>query len=436
MYNQGLLPPFHFHRPPNLKRSGGFFGITHIWTLFGLPVAYRLRTRTSEEIRLAFGKRHARLWKRQLPMRFLTESVRNDAADAANLHEINRLCKGGTRALFVMDSLMAAGGVERRLELFFEYLVKAGIQPILVLERSAYKPLAKYTQLRLIYGAPNAGDKLIELVRLTGASIVEFNMKDVKLFHDVNLEALKRWARIGCMIHGGVVCDPERIERLDYVCAITNKTKPNRKDAAVVPNVVEFPSETPNYRPESDKALCVSRIDTEKLPTIRNFIAICRRYDLRFEIAGPVQHCPLVDRFLAETDPEAFLGVVDTRTFLQEHGSEYCFVAGVGQVPLEAAAANLPSLVATHLGDTMRSAFLTIENAARLVEYNCVIRTIPPEYVLGNVEAFFAARELVLSGAVPKALESFRVREHMKTLVDAEVVTKRYITLITGKIFS
>lgn len=411
-----------------------YFGIDKTYKLFGHPFGLRLKTKIREFYCLCFGKKVFSLYSRRLPLRYATAAIRNDSCDASNLYEISRLPPNKQRVLFVIDSLALTGGVERRLLLQFEWLERHGICPIIVSKEQLCPALKKYPRLRLFGDAPNAEEKLVEFIRWTGAVTVEFNMKSATFFNGIDLTLLKQFVRIGCMIHSKVRADPEQLAKLDYrCCSVRYNTYQNVEK---IPNVVRFPEKYPVYDSKSRRALYIGRIDSEKLPTLKAFICICQLYSYKFDIAGPINWKQKdVALFLRKIDPASFLGVINTPHFLAEKGGQYAFVGGVGQVPLEAAAANLPTLVTSHLEDPRTSLFLTDDTIEVLLDRNCVVKTLDFSLKETNIDAFFKAKstaELNPSEA-DQQLKHFRMRETLKLLRDEEHVWNRYLHLLIGK---
>ena len=234
------------------------------------------------------------------------------------------------------------------------------------------------------------------------------------------------------MIHSKLRAKAEVLGALNYR-ATSRVHHKLCEDVTDIPNVVGFSASYPTYDANAAKALYVGRIDQDKLPTVRNFVAICTRYGFGFEIAGPISRGQKqVNAFISELPQEALLGTIDTRAFLQNQGGAYAFVGGVGQVPLEAAAANLPALVTPHLPDPGRAVFLTQENFAKLHEWNCVITegNIPEELAPGNVEMFMQALKIARETSSTDAIEPFRVRRVAQKLISEDVVWSSYRELL------
>lgn len=411
----------------------GHFGVTKVFGLGRRPLFTVVRTRTRNELHLIRrGGKSCRLLTWPLSSKIRRAELLNEGFDAANLHELRTIDPARTVVLFVFDFLHETGGVECRVELFLDRLSARGIQPVIVAARHDYAPLQKYPCLRLIPGAPNAAWKLLQFVRWSGAKVVEFNLKSPKLAHDVDIKALRQLVRVGCMLHGREDTTQEFLDRLDYRCTVFSRSSGFER-LVKLPNIVTFPDACPAFDPHADTALYVGRIDSEKLPTIRNFIRICERLGVRFEIAGPVTSpgSRPVGRFLPTVPPDALIGPIDTRAHLQAYGSRYLFVAGVGQVPLEAAAADLPALITPHDPTPERAMFLDAENQEVLRDWNCVINRIPRPLTPGNVDAFAEAVRLARQGD-PEALRPFRIRGELERTLSADAVLDRYLKEMLG----
>ena len=377
--------------------SKGRFGTVCVYKLFGFPIAVKMRTRKYEELRIVlpsfFKKDSFRLVKYRLPRSFAEADDFNDRSNVVNCFEIQKIKNNFPRVLYILDDLIYTGGVERRLELQFDWMIRHGIQPIVVAKSQGYAPLSRYPWLRFRQDGACSEEKLIDLICWTDAKVVEFNMKDSRFFQDVDLLHLRQYARIGCMIHGVLDVEQKQLDKLDYRCA-TREHANIFRNIAQIPNTVLFPEKFPIYNPNSRRALYIGRMDHEKLDTVENFIQICKKFDFEYDIAGPVFSSKKF-RYLCErykVKDSSWIGPVDARFFLQKRGGEYAFVAGVGQVPLESSAVNLPSLVVAHDSDPDRSVFITRDNLKNVIEENCVLRNVPTSLVPGNVDDFMKAK--------------------------------------------
>ncbi len=409
--------------------------------LFGGAALIWKRTQKHDEILFASPRGMTRLTTLPHPRSLQLADIRNDAFDAGNLYEIKKICEakreGRAVVLYVIRELTKTGGIERRLELQFAWLAAHGVQPVIVCERQEYAPLAGYPTLRFFSWAPGAGEKLLELIRWTGASAVEFNNVPREYPIPLDVEALKAWTRVGCMIHSAAK-PTEDLQRLldsfDYRCT-SDPHAHEFRNFDFVPNVVDFPEigDFPGVNIESRRALYVGRICDEKLPSVRNFVDLCGRHGIDCEIAGPVAIEKGTSKFLSAFPRDRLLGAISTRRFLKERGSEYLFIAGVAQVPLEAAAAGFPALVAPHAGDSTRSVFLARDNLSLMRSWNCTIKKMPQELAPGNAGEFFEAVEKARKSGGPESLGKFLVRRELEETLSADKVWGRYRDIMLGE---
>ena len=411
------------------------YGLNKIYRCAGYPVGFRVRTEKREKFYAGWPGMGICLYFRSLPKRF-TEASHFNEAQVPHYHEIlNVITKDRKIVFYVIDCLTETGGVERRLALQFDWLTRHGIQPVLVIEDQSYEPLNGYPCLKLLQWAPNAREIFMDLVRKVKPYAVEFHMKSPKFFHGLDLEVLKKLTRVGVMIHGQGDFDQYRLNALDYGCTVRLHEQPY-KNLTFLPNVVRFPATTSTYNLKVKKALYVGRIDAEKLPTVKSFVAICRRYGIDYDIAGSLSDAREVQAWIPTQPANVFIGMVDTRQYFLSHGNDYAFIGGVGQVVLEAVAANLPCLVTTHQKDAMRSAFVTKSNLAELLNWNCVLRRCPEDRVGRHVEPFFDARAKALKGDAASLTHfygTYFARKELQALRHEDEVWSKYLKLVLGE---
>lgn len=170
----------------------------------------------------------------------------------------------------------------------------------------------------------------------------------------------------------------------------------------------------------------MSRIDAEKLPTLKSFILVCAEYGIDFDVAGPVRsESSKVMRRLSKLNipAEKFIGPVDTVPFLLEKGKNYLFVGGVGQVALEAASIGMPVLIPTHTEIPSLSTFLTNENFDSLLKNNFTIKDSKSRE--GNIKAFFASlRE--------KHIDEFVARKKVESSCSEKAAMSKYVNAVFG----
>lgn len=371
------------------------------------------------------AKYHVRAW------RYRDRYARNGGV-VARLQTVVREM-GRHLVFYVVDSLEEVGGVERKLELQFAWLREHGIEPVLVTERDDYAAFKEIPHLFLYHDDPAAEEKLFAMVEALQPLAVEFNMKGAALFNRVDLARLKSLTRVGAMLHGETDVLLARLPALDFCLATTSGTRPIA--AKAFPNVVQFPARPVAYNLAATRALYIGRIDRGKLPTLQTFVEICEKWQVPYQVAGSFSTQSDVVRFQRRLPLAALLGPIDTRAFLAEHGHDYLFVGGVGQVPLEAAAVNLPALITTHhVHDAMRSAVLTAENMPDFLAWNCVINKMPQGLVASNLDAFFEALQTAKATDSVTPLMPYRVRNELARRLDVDVVFGEYEAVLLGRV--
>lgn len=104
-------------------------------------------------------------------------------------------------------------------------------------------------------------------------------------------------------------------------------------------------------------------------------IEFCATRNIPFEIAGMPENSSTTKRLKRRYTlrPDVFApGAINTREFLKKNADRYLFVAGVGQVLLEAGAAGFPCLLASDKGAEY-STFLTRHNVRENYDRNLTL---------------------------------------------------------------
>lgn len=272
--------------------------------------------------------------------------------------------------------------------------------------------LQSFDNLHLRFDARNVWEGLLRIVRDGRFSVVEFQFKNPQLYYDLgtSVDELKRLARVGGCFHSRFKCVPSDFDALDYQIVVSDRLLRLFPKGRTVPNWVPPRSVKLGVDLQSRKALFISRIDKEKLPTLKNFAALCAENGIDYDIAGPVRSDNAkVRRRLGQLAiaKEKFIGPIDTVPFLEAHGSAYLFASGVGQAALEAASLGLPVLIASHTTSAAQSTFLTSENFSGLLADNLTIKD--PTAEIGNAKAFF---EAVRSGSIDGFLVLDPISKH------------------------
>ena len=337
------------------------------------------------------------------------------------------------RILFVLSDLQAVGGVQSRLLSVARYLERFGWQCFFLTQNNQCAPLIQsWPNLFLDFLAANFSEKLLQLAVFHRIDVIEFQFKPFSYLGDVDLFSLKKQARVGCCFHSLIESLPESIKNLDYRIQIFGRNPPppsfsiihNALDAEFIPPQPFFERNCSRSR----KALLVTRVASEKIQTIFNFAALCRENGLDFEIAGP--NNPIKNKRLGLSaggiPAEKLIGPIDTRQYLTQHGHEYLFIAGEGQVPPEVAVFGIPAAVIPHGFDWRLSTFITRENVDFLWNWNFVIRRCPKDHPhLGNWKTFFQCLD-------DEDLSRFNMREDILRLCLPDTVYAPYRRILEG----
>ena len=374
------------------------------------------RSQTGERIFL-FGKK---FWKRSIPERYLLKNGCNNASiQACGLDDIVRQSK--KTVVFVIDSIEDLGGVETRLYHEACYMKSIGYEPIIVTKYDRSDKLREFCNILLDYKAPNFTYWLDHIVRKAKPVFVEFHFKGWKYLHDVNIANLKEKTIVGACIHGIYRVAHSLMRQFDYrVYSCANDT--NRfEDAHHVPNFIRATSQRWSYKKQST-ALFISRISEVKLKTLDNFIKICKQNNIAYKIAGPIDHTnPAVAKYVSCLEDDVLIGGIDTYKYLTEHGDDYLFVGGIGQVPIEAASFGIPALILSSRSEEY-STFLTADKMAFFIKWNFVINECPKEG-LGNADDFFHD---VARGEVSQ----YSLGDEINSMLSVDSVMKQHMDVI------
>ena len=292
--------------------------------------------------------------------------------------------------------LNSCGGMESRILKYAEHLRKNGIEPYFLSTYNNSNPILKnFTCFFLRFYDANFQECLFKLLQHKHFNCVEFHLfGNSPYFEKIDMQTLKASCRAGATLHGSFRFPKEQLSKLDYCCLVTKFLDYDKPNRTVQPNGVNIQPPCWTYSGQR-KALFVSRLDKEKLPTLRAFLDFCKKKHISPEVAGPLSQKPAAAiRTLIEQDYKksvTFIGEIDTLSFLKDHPQDYLFVGGVGQVPLEALSLGYPAFVCSHFGMEY-SSFVTEDNFESLRLYNFVIR---------NNKGMFPVSQELPNGSTP-----------------------------------
>lgn len=279
----------------------------------------------------------------------------------------------GMRTMFyVVKNIAPCGGLETRLAGYADALAANGYRVIFVAESNRNRAIrSRHLCLHLNFHARNFQRSLDRLIVRYRADVVEFQIKNRRSVHRLRIEPLKKRCRIGCVVHGEIAgLDASSLREMDYRIVISDRLLSIDYDSlgphTILPNAIDAGQPVWSYCGQR-KALIVSRLQKDKFEQLCAAIECCLERGIPFEIAGFPKNGSTVRRLKRRYAlcADAFVpGTVDTREFLKKNADRYLFVAGVGQVLLEAGAAGYPCLLASDKG-AAHSTFLTRHNIGR-----------------------------------------------------------------------
>lgn len=266
-----------------------------------------------------------------------------------------------------MKRLAREGGLETRVAQYARRMAKHGHAVALLTEENAFAKTEDFPRLHLNFHGRNFEEKLAEIVSRCGIDVVEFHINSRRNFRYTDFGALKKRCCVGCCVHGNIRgLDCENLKKADYRIFISD-VHPAIDYArlapyCVLPSAVDPAEKIWHFRAQR-KALFVGRLHRDKYHQLCTFIRYCRSRGIGFDIAGNTHKRRLIRKLREKFGLPAsvFIGPIDTMRFLAENASRYLFVAGVGQVILEAGTLGYPCLLTPAHGAS-EATFLTREN--------------------------------------------------------------------------
>lgn len=179
---------------------------------------------------------------------------------------------------------------------------------------------------------------------------------------------------LGIVFHGVVGKEIEsKITNFHYalcVSEVQKKRYPALAGCTVIPNALPRLKDSFNIWKwqKQTRALYISRLDKDKMPSILAFIRFCNTHHIPMDIAGTGYILQNLKEQYGGKNIH-FIGPIDTKTFLQNQQHKYLFVGGIGQVALEGITQGYPVLITPLTGEEY-CFFATNENLEKLQFYN------------------------------------------------------------------
>lgn len=269
---------------------------------------------------------------------------------------------------------------------------------------------------------------LEELVIIGNFTVIEFQFLRFRYLYDLNIEKLLSHARVGFFAHNLINPEPKLCEILNkFSYKLSSQYRKKPVECERIPNWINSPKPILWYYKNQNKALLVTRNTKDKLWGIQKFINLCRSHHLDFDIATPLPLSPHAQKLKdkLQISDSQFIGAINTFSFLKENGQKYLFVAGIGQVPLEAASIGCPAMVLASDAHPNKSTILCNDNLDFLNEWNFVINECPDHQALGNLDRFL--KSLQKDSPLPG---EYQVLEKLEMLRSRKVILDRYMNVV------
>ena len=287
------------------------------------------------------------------------------------------------KILFIADALAPYGGVESRLKNISKSLSNKHWETLFLTEKNLYTQLKDFRNFTLKFRADNLGEYLLDIVRTHKIDVVEFQFKYSRYLRFINIKKLRLFCVVGCTVNGFDKSITRRLlKNFDYhICVSKDLVQRYKKIPSdwfpIIYNMI--PPEPLLWSFNNQKtAIHISRISDEYETRISGFIDFCRSNDIPFEIAGP-QESKDAKRVINRLQKKykipnlAFIGSIDTLSFLKENITRYLFVAGCGNIALEGGCLGFPVLITSAIS-SIPPAFLTPDNINYFLDRNFTIR--------------------------------------------------------------
>lgn len=402
----------------------GHFGHVFEWRYRNKLLAHYERTNHHEIVYL-FNKK---VFIRPLHERYTLNNTFNFTVQPRNLRILDQLDNNRPRILFIAQFLSKVGGAESRLLSLFQYLKTKDIEPVLLTQQNDCPPLREFPNLILNFESNYFPALLEELVILGKFQVIEFQFLRFRYIYDLNIEKLLSLAKVGFFVHNLIYPEAKLsqiLNKFSYKLSSQYRKKP--VECERIPNWINSTEPIHWHYNNQNKALLVTRNTKDKLWGIQKFINICRSHHLDFEIATPLPLSPHAQKLKdkLQISDSQFIGAINTLPFLNENGQKYLFIAGIGQVPLEAASIGCPAMVLASDVHPNKSTILCNDNLNFLNEWNFVINECPDHNSLGNLETFLKS----LQKGAPLPSE-YQVLGKLEILRSRKVILDRYMNVV------
>ncbi len=392
----------------------GYFGEVLKVRIFDEDFCSIRRTYQKEEF-FFFGKK---IGVRNLPSSFTQSSILNSVMSRRNDEILKKIHSKGSQIikrddvdrespvgcstgknkiiLLMTDHLFIVGGAETRIVRTAELLEDLKFIPVILSQHNNHPPSQKFFNLTLDYRDPNLSSIISSWIERGLIHGIEFHIKNPRVLYDLPLFDWKNKIVLGVQIHNVFSLTDRLQQQLDHCRYIVSSQSDFVPKSSIVRNWIEYlpPPIEPLWQFKQQKqALFISRLSKDKATHFLNFVSFCRKQGLDFHIASDWPERSWQHHFIESLALEShqFIGPISTAHHLRRFMHKYLFIAGVGQIPLEAASLGFPAAVVS----SKRSSdfaepliFLDLSNVEFLHQWNFVINQCPIENLTPNGQKF------------------------------------------------
>ncbi|WP_302609078.1 hypothetical protein [Turicimonas muris] len=411
----------------------GFFGKVLTGQILTIHIFSLVRTFNREEFYL-FGRK---IFVRPLPLAFSQASMINSVFSRQNRETLRQQSKTKTSTppesltpdlneyksflkrkviLLMTDHLASVGGAETRIVRTADLLSELNFVPMILCQHNAHTASQKFPNLILDYRDPHLGTVIGKWIDEGLIHGIEFHVKNPRVLYDLPLFDWKDKIMLGAQIHNLFALTKELKQQFEYCHYIVSSQLAFVPKTKVIRNWIDASKSNSFWSYKNQKkALLISRLSKDKRIHISRFVDFCRRHGLDFHIASDWPRLPWQRRFLSslELNDAEFIGPVSSNSYLRHSAGQYLFIAGIGQVPLEAASLGIPTAVMSSKSEKEFQdplVFLEKDNLPLLEQWNFVINQCPIHTLTPNAQRFMQNQT---TGAIR---EEFFLEDELKNL--------------------
>lgn len=226
-------------------------------------------------------------WHFSVSLQDFGKKIMNNLLISKELFDFVKENRSKKIILFIVEELAITGGVEVRLSRYVKKFQELGWKCVLIVDKND-SDISFDLSFQMGFYFKNFSSSLLKLIKKINPSLTEFHFKGADYLSSLDIRKMQTITKVGGCIHGIVDLDVRKIKSMDYSIVsnygIIHKN-PELESCCVIKNSIECMQSCWKYRKQK-KAIMITRVSSDKWPTIENFIKLCRKFGYRFEIAG------------------------------------------------------------------------------------------------------------------------------------------------------